>query len=107
MRTTLTIDDQLVAELKQVAHESGKSFKQVVNDALRAGLQPAGSGGLRYRLKPASMGKPNPGFNLNKALELADSLEDEALAPTAGGSRRPRLPIKPLATSMNGCVIHW
>lgn len=79
MRTTLTIDDQLAAELKRVAHESGKSFKQVVNDALRAGLQPAGAVSVRYRLKPASMGKPKPGFNLNKALALADSLEDDAL----------------------------
>ena len=79
MRTTLTIDDQLVAELKQVAHESGKSFKQVVNDAIRAGLQPVSSVRDHYRLKPASMGKPNPGFNLNKALNLASSLEDEAL----------------------------
>lgn len=79
MRTTLTIDDQLVAELKRVAHESGKSFKQVVNEALRAGLQPAGLVSTRYRLKPASMGKPKPGYNLNKALDLADILEDEAL----------------------------
>lgn len=79
MRTTLTIDDQVAAELKRVAHESGKSFKQVVNDALRAGLQPASSVSARYHLEPASMGNPNPGFNLNKALDLASSLEDEVL----------------------------
>ena len=79
MRTTLTIDDQLAAELRRVAHESGKSFKQVVNEALRAGLQPGGYVSTHYRLKPASMGKPKLGFNLNKALDLADSLEDETL----------------------------
>lgn len=79
MRTTLTIDDQLAAELKQVAHESGKSFKEVVNEALRAGLQPSRQVVAAYHLRPASMGKIKPGFNLNKATELANRLEDEAL----------------------------
>ena len=28
MRTTLTIDDQIAADLKQLAHESGRSFQE-------------------------------------------------------------------------------
>ncbi|MDZ7811368.1 MAG: type II toxin-antitoxin system VapB family antitoxin [Arhodomonas sp.] len=39
MRTTLTIEDRLAEELKRAAHSSGKSFKQIVNEALRAGLR--------------------------------------------------------------------
>ena len=79
MRTTLTIDDQLMASLKRVALESGKSFKQVVNETLRAGLQPRGAPARRYRLKPASLGHPHPTADLDKALSLAEALEDEAI----------------------------
>lgn len=80
MRTTLTIDDQIAERLKQAALESGKSFKQVVNEVLRAGLQaPKGTQARRYRVRPASLGMPKPGMDLNKALHLADALEDEAI----------------------------
>jgi hypothetical protein len=81
MRTTLTIDESLFQALKELAHRSGKSFREVVNETLRAGLtrgprpRPA-----RYRLKPASLGGVNPGVDLTKALQLADSLEDLEIA---------------------------
>jgi hypothetical protein len=39
MRTTLTLDDPLAEDLRRLAAESGKPFKVVVNDTLRAGLQ--------------------------------------------------------------------
>ena len=35
---------------------------------------------LSYRLEPAAMGQPLPGIDLDKALRLADALEDQALA---------------------------
>lgn len=38
MRTTLTIDEELEPLLRQEMLRSGKSFKKVVNDALRAAL---------------------------------------------------------------------
>jgi hypothetical protein len=82
MRTTLTIDDHLARDLKELAHRSGKPFKVVVNEALQAGLI---AGGVRrrpkpYRLTPASLGKVRDDVNLDKALAVADALEDEALA---------------------------
>jgi hypothetical protein len=81
MRTTLTLDDDVAAALKEKAHRTRRPFKQVVNEALRAGIatsrKPAPR---RYRLKPASLGGVAPGIDLNKALRLADALEDEALA---------------------------
>jgi hypothetical protein len=61
MRTTLTLDDDVAALLKETAKE-GKSFKRTVNEALRAGLtvlaakRPAKRS--RYRLQPVSLGKP-------------------------------------------------
>lgn len=38
MRTTLTLDDEIVAALKERARVLEKPFKQVVNDVLRRGL---------------------------------------------------------------------
>lgn len=82
MRTTLTLDDELVHKLKQRALESGRSFKEVVNEALRAGLEHQSTGPVQraYRLTPVSMGKAVPGFELDKALHVAARLEDEELA---------------------------
>ncbi len=77
MRTTLTIDERIARDLKEIAHRSGKPFKQVVNETLKAGLGARRARKPRpYRLKPASLGGPLPGIDLDKALELADSLED-------------------------------
>ena len=82
MRTTLTIDDELVRILKDLAYRSGKSFKDVVNETLRAGL--AGQNAIQnarpYKVRPSSLGGVNPGINLNKALQIADALEDEEIA---------------------------
>jgi hypothetical protein len=81
MRTTLTIDDATAQELKDLAHRSNKPFKQVVNETLRAGLAAAATRGRRrYRLKPARLGGMRPGVNLDKALALADAIEDHELA---------------------------
>ena len=38
MRTTLTLDDDLVAKLKAEVRRSGKPMKDVVNEYLRRGL---------------------------------------------------------------------
>lgn len=82
MRTTLTIDDSTARKLKQIAHETGKSYKQVVNETLRRGLTAANvkEPTTRYRLKPSSMGDVARNYNLDKALTLADHLEDEEIA---------------------------
>ena len=81
MRTTLTIDDATARALKDLAHKSNKSFKQVVNEILRAGLDAARVPQRKpYRIKPASLGGVLPGINLDKALALADALEDQEIA---------------------------
>jgi Arc/MetJ family transcription regulator len=80
MRTTLTIDDAIAKALKELAHSSNKPFKQVVNETLRAGLGAAATPGRRrYRLKPARLGGVLAGVNLDKALALADAIEDQEL----------------------------
>lgn len=80
MRTTLALEDTLAGELKKRALETGKSFKQVVNETLLLGLQKTERSPRAYRLKPARLGLPQPGFDLDKALQLADILEDKAIS---------------------------
>jgi hypothetical protein len=81
MRTTLTIDDELAEALREKAHRGRCPFKQVVNDTLRAGLAARNAPQRRrYRLRPASLGGVRPGINLDKALQVADAIEDEGLA---------------------------
>lgn len=82
MRTTLTIDEPIAAALKNVAHQSGKPFKHVVNDTLRAGLaaRKAIEPARGYRLKPASLGGVRAGLDIDRALALADALEDQEIA---------------------------
>ncbi len=80
MRTTLTIEDSIAKELKDQAHRKGKSFKQVVNETLQAGLQAGKTPTKRkpYRIKPVSIGL-EPGINIDKALQLSDEMEDEEI----------------------------
>ena len=81
MRTTLTIDDDVARALKRRAQETGRSFKALVNEALRAGLEETASEPLRrpYRLEPVAMGQVTNGYDMDKALVIAGSLEDEEL----------------------------
>lgn len=67
VRTTVTLDPD--AALRGAARERQVSFKQVLNDAVRAGLRPSAQP-RPYRLKTRSMGL-RPGVDLDKALALA------------------------------------
>ncbi|MDH3403963.1 MAG: DUF2191 domain-containing protein [Acidobacteriota bacterium] len=82
MRTTLTLDDDVATALREAAHRTGRSFKAAVNETLRAGLAAgaAPAKGKRYRVVPVALGGVRPGIDLDKALQLADALEDEGIA---------------------------
>jgi len=81
VRTTLTLDDQLAQELKEVAHKDGKPFKEVVNETIRRGLRAKRVPSPKpYRLATVSLGEVRAGVNLDKALSLADAIEDEEIA---------------------------
>lgn len=81
MRTTLTIDDKIAKALKETAHRTGKTYKEVVNETLRAGLTAKRiiSKTRPYKVKPVSLGKVSAQYDLTKALELAAHLEDESI----------------------------
>ena len=77
MRTTLIIDDDLDAALKDRARLSGRSFKAVVNEVIRSGLE-VGDRPL-VRRSPFKVASARRGFlpqvdplNLN---QLVDDLE--------------------------------
>ncbi len=78
MRITLTIDDDLAEQIRELAQSHGHSQKRVINDLLREGLQSRqrGSRGERYRNKSYKLSL-RPGFNPEKLNQLADQLEDE------------------------------
>ena len=80
MRTTLTIEDKVAKALEELAHRSGKSFKQVVNETLKRGLVASRSTRKEpYREKPTRLGEARAGYDLTKALSLAAALEDEEI----------------------------
>lgn len=74
MRTTVTLEPDVVAALKRAARERGTSFKAVLNDAVRRGLSGEPTR-RRYRTPSRDMGL-RPGFDIDKALTLAAADED-------------------------------
>lgn len=81
MRTTLTLDPDVAMRLAAEAARSDRPFKQVVNDALRRGLNPSGKRVRRaaYAVRPVKL-VFRPGIDTATLNQLADDLEIEAVA---------------------------
>jgi hypothetical protein len=77
VRTTVTLDPDTRLLVERAMRERGLSFKDAVNEAIRAGLGPADTGARRYTT-PRTLGPAR--VDVTKALSLAAELEDEALA---------------------------
>jgi hypothetical protein len=76
MRTTVTLDDDVAAKLKEEARRRKTSFKEVLNGSVRRGLQAGTSDAAKpYRISPQPM-RARPGVDLDRALALAGELED-------------------------------
>jgi len=77
MRTTVTLDPDVEALLRKRMRERSISFKEALNQAVRSGV--AGAPARRsFRQKTYPMGF-RPEFRWDKALALADAMEDEEL----------------------------
>jgi hypothetical protein len=76
VRTTVTLDDDLAARLRDRAHQRGVPFKTAINEAIRSGLEKSREPDP-YRLPTARMGSPK--LDLTKATQLAGELEDDEL----------------------------
>jgi hypothetical protein len=78
MRTTIDLDPDVDARLRALARERGVPLRTVINDALRAAIQPNAGDALPYTLPSRRLGV-RPGINLDKALRLAGELEDDEI----------------------------
>jgi hypothetical protein len=78
MRTTINLDDALLAEAKQVAARTGRSLTAVVEDALRESLrrrQDTARGALE--LPVFGEGGVQPGVDLDDGVALLDLMEQD------------------------------
>lgn len=91
MRTTLTLDEDVVALLEDEVHRVRKPFKQVVNEAIRRGLAPRAQArvGVRYRVKPHEA-RLVGGIDRTRMNAFADELEDAALLAKASKASERR-----------------
>jgi len=85
MRTTVTLDPDVESMLRREVRRRGEPFKQVLNNAIRAGLR-----NMRRRaetFEPLTFNMRKPNVDLTKAASLAAELEDQELI---GRYRRSR-----------------
>ena len=78
MRTTISIDDDVMEKARALAGTLGMPFKTIINEALRNGLdkieQPAKQ--HSYKTKPHKMGV-RTGRNIDNIQELLAQIEGE------------------------------
>ena len=78
MRTTINLDDDVLDRARRLAESRRTPFRQVVNAALRAGLEqvekPARQRG--YRTRPHAMGM-RPGYDVDNVQELLARIDGE------------------------------
>jgi hypothetical protein len=88
MRTTLTLDDDVAAKLRELAHRRKVSFKEIVNSVLRRGLNAQETRGETVQQFRVDTFRSNfrPGVDPLKLNQLSDELE----ARRFGGTTDPR-----------------
>ena len=77
MRTTVRLDDHILAEAKKIAAESGRTLTLVLEDALRESLarRTVREKRTRVRLKTVSGDGVRPGVDLDDTAALLDLME--------------------------------
>ena len=91
MRTTLTLEPDVVHRLKERMTEQKTTLKEVVNDALRRGLVAAPEARPKkpFRVQARSLGF-RPGIDANRLNQLLDELDAQEFAAKARRSRGRR-----------------
>ena len=72
-RTTLTLDDDVAARLEAESRRSGRSFRHVVNEALRSGLDGVNEPST-FRVTPVDLGLRD-GIDLDDIHGLIERLD--------------------------------
>ena len=83
MRTTITIDDDLLAEAKVRAAKSRRTLGAVIDDALRASFLERPAQRAPFVLHTKGHGGFQPGVDLNDKEALAEILGDPDYRPHA------------------------
>lgn len=78
MRTTVTLDAGTRALLERRMRERGMTFKDALNEAIRAGLGGEAAAADTDYTVPRDLGPAS--VDLTKALAVAERLEDDAIA---------------------------
>ncbi len=88
MRTTVTLDADVAAKLKKLAHLKRRSFKATLDEVLRRGLaaQEKAAAQSPFVVEPHSGGF-RPGVDQGRLNQLADQLEAEEFSRKAGSPR--------------------
>jgi hypothetical protein len=82
MRTTIRLNDQLFKQAKRVAAETGRTFTEVVEDALRQSFSAGKDAPPRKRIVlPTAKGRLRPGIDLDNSAELLDIMEGRSASP--------------------------
>ena len=80
MRTTLTLEPDVARKLRKKMAEKKLTFRQAVNEALRAGLETtAAEKRHKFVVEPHACGF-KAGVDLDKLNQLVDEMEAEAVA---------------------------
>lgn len=81
MRTTITIDDVLLDQLKVRAAQESTTVSALIEQDVRLGelrrTQQSDPSRGRFRLRAFDLGRPNPGVDLNNNAALLDLMENE------------------------------
>ena len=91
MRTTLTIDPDVAKKIEQERRRTQRSLKDIINDALRAGLSgavPPRAELPRFRVN-AKRGGFRPGIDPERLNQLLDQLDAEDFASKAAEQQGP------------------
>jgi hypothetical protein len=82
VRTTLTLDKDVADRLAREARRSGRSFKEIVNDAIRTGLDAkrARPAATPFRVVAKDLGALRPGVSLDSVVRVLEAV-DGADAP--------------------------
>ncbi len=81
MRTTLTLDDDVAAEIRRLRKSNGRRLKEIVNEALRRGINEMTSSRRRrapFRTKSVELGRVY--VNIDNIAEVIAGSETESFA---------------------------
>jgi hypothetical protein len=91
MRATLTLDEDIAANLRAESRRAGKPFREVVNETLRRGLvsQHPETGRKPFRVVTRDLGNTSPGLSMDDVAGLIEHVEGPLRGDSHGRQPAP------------------